>query len=82
MQEKKLLYPNLSAELARSNQSVRALAEYLEMTNQNLYSKLRGASLLSEKDMKGIQRFFIEKAGGTFTMDYLFSNEPISNGGN
>lgn len=82
MQEKKLLYPNLSAELARSNQSVRVLAEYLEMTNQNLYSKLRGDSLLSERDMKGIQRFFIEKAGGTFTMDYLFSNEPISNGGN
>lgn len=82
MQEKKLLYPNLSAELARSNQSVRALAEYLKMTNQNLYSKLRGDSLLSERDMKGIQRFFIEKAGGTFTMDYLFSNEPLTNGGN
>lgn len=82
MQAKKLLYPNLSAELARSNQSVRALAEYLEMTNQNLYSKLRGASLLSEKDMKNIQRFFIEKAGGTFTMDYLFSNEPLTNGDN
>lgn len=82
MQEKKLLYPNLSAELARSNQSVRALAEYLEMTNQNLYSKLRGASLLSEKDMKGIQRFFIEKAGGTFTMDYLFNNKPLTNDGN
>ena len=82
MHKKKLLYPNLSAELARRNPSVRALAEYLEMTNQNLYSKLRGASLLSEKDMKGIQRFFIEKAGGTFTMDYLFSNEPLNNGGN
>lgn len=82
MQEKKLLYPNLSAELARSNQSVRALADYLGMTSQNLYSKLRGASSLSEKDMKAIQNFFIVKAGGTFTMDYLFSNEPISNGGN
>nr|DAW56159.1 MAG TPA: C2 repressor [Caudoviricetes sp.] len=82
MQDKKLLYPNLSAELARNNQSVRALSDYLGMTSQNLYSKLRGASSLSEKDMKAIQRFFIVKAGGVFTMDYLFSNEPISNGGN
>lgn len=82
MQEKKLLYPNLNAELARNNYSVRVLADYLGMTTQNLYSKLRGASLLSEKDMKGIQRFFLETVGGAFSMDYLFSNEPISNGGN
>ena len=82
MQEKKPLYPNLMAELARGNANVKALADYLEMTTQNLYAKLRGAGSLSEKDMKGIQRFFIEKAGGTFTMDYLFSNEPLNNGGN
>ena len=82
MQEKKLLYPNLSAELARGNYSIRVLADYLGMTTQNLYSKLRGASSLSEKDMKGIQRFFLETVGGAFSMDYLFNNKPISNGGN
>lgn len=82
MQERKLLYPNLSAELARSNYSVRELADALNMTNQNLYGKLRGAVNLTEKDMKDIQKFFIENVGGAFSLDYLFSNEPYINGNN
>lgn len=74
MQKRKLLYPNVHAELARSGLTVPTLAEYMGMTAQNLYNKLKGTTTLSAGDMKLIQEFFIEKGGGTFTLDYLFSN--------
>lgn len=74
MQRKTVLYPNLFAELARKGLSVTMLADFMGMTSQNLYGKLRGATVLTEKDMKAIQEFFIAKGGGAFTLDYLFSN--------
>ncbi len=75
----KILYPNLLAELARNGASVRDLAHYLGMTNQNLYSKLRGNTSINEKDMRDIQKYFKDINGGYFSIDYLFSNEPIIN---
>lgn len=73
MQQKKtLLYPNLHAELVRIGKTVTDLADYLNMTSQNLYAKLRGARVLSIKDMKAIREFFIASGGGAFTLDYLF----------
>lgn len=74
MQRKKLVYPNIRAELARSGLTVPMLADYMGMTSQNLYNKLRGATSVSEGDMKKIQEFFIESGGGAFTLDYLFTN--------
>jgi len=74
MQKKTLLYPNIYAELARSGLTVAMLADYMGMTAQNLYGKLKGATAVTEKDMKAIQEFFKAKGGGAFTLDYLFSN--------
>ena len=69
---KKLLYPNIYAELARLGLSVSQLADYMGMTSQNLYSKLRGETAINERDMKTIQEFF-KANGGAFTLDYLFT---------
>ena len=73
MQKKNLLYPNIYAELARCGYSVAVLAEYMGMTHQNLYGKLKGNIAITEKDMKAIQKFFEVKGGGAFTLDYLFA---------
>lgn len=74
MQKKTLLYPNIYAELARNGLTVATLADFMGMTAQNLYGKLRGNITLTEKDMKAIQEFFKAKGGGAFTLDYLFNN--------
>lgn len=75
MQRKTLLYPNIHAELARSGLTVAMLADYMGMTAQNLYGKLKGNTTVNEKDMKAIQEFFKAKGGGAFTLDYLFAND-------
>ena len=49
MQKKTLLYPNIHAELARSGLTVAMLADYMGMTAQNLYGKLKGATAVTEK---------------------------------
>ena len=74
MQKKTLLYPNIRAELARSGLTVAMLADYMGMTAQNLYSKLKGATAVTKKDMKAIQELFRVKGGGDFTLDYLFKD--------
>ena len=72
--KKVILYPNLNAELARIGASISDLAEYMDMTSQNLYNKVNGKTTISVKDMKAVQSFFIAKGGGAFTLDYLFKN--------
>lgn len=74
MRKKTLLYPNIRAELARNGLTVSMLADYTGMTSQNVYNKLNGKTAITEKDMKDLQEFFKAKGGGTFTLDYLFSN--------
>lgn len=71
--KKKLLYPNIYAELARSGLTVAILAEFMGMSAQNVYKKLRGATAITEKDMKAVQNFFEVKECGAFTLDYLFT---------
>lgn len=70
---KKLLYPNINAELARSGLNVIMLADFMGMSAQNLYKKLNGAINITEKDMNAIQNFFEVKECGAFTLDYLFT---------
>ena len=72
---KKLLYPNINAEFARSGLTVVMLAEFMGMSAQNLYKKLNGAINITEKDMKAIQNFFEVKECGVFTLDYLFTTK-------
>ena len=71
---KNLQYPNIRAELVRKGLTVQMLADFMGMTSQNLYGKLRGAIMLTEKDMRQIQEFFKANGGVAFTLDYLFSN--------
>ena len=74
MREKTLLYPNIRAELARSGLTIAMLADFMGMTTQNIYNKLNGKTAVNQKDMLAIQEFFRVKAGGTFTLDYLFKS--------
>lgn len=74
MKRKTILYPNINAELARYGLTVAGLAEFMGMTAQNLYGKLKGNTAVTEKDMKAIQEFFKAKGGGAFTLDYLFKS--------
>ena len=74
MRKKTILYPNIHAELARNGLTVSMLADYMGKTSQSVYNKLSGKTAITEKDMKDLQEFFKAKGGGTFTLDYLFSN--------
>lgn len=68
-------YPNVKAELARYDSNTAELADYLNMSRQNVNGKLNGSVTLNAKDMILIREFFLVKYGGAFTLDYLFSNE-------
>jgi hypothetical protein len=50
------------------------LADYMNMTPQNVYNKLNGKTAVTQQDMKAIQTFLRVKGGGTFTLDYLFKS--------
>ena len=67
-------FPTIRAELARSKKSAADLADFLGTSRQNVYNKLNGKSAFKLKDMEMIQNFFKEKAGGDFTLDYLFKS--------
>lgn len=69
---KKSKYPNILAELSRNGLTIGELADYLGQTRQNVYKKLNGQITINLKDMQKIQNFF-ESYGGTFTLDYLFT---------
>lgn len=72
MKTGKTYYPNIRAELARLGLSTADLAEFMNMTRQNVQNKLNGKTSINEKDMKAIQEFFIANGGGAMTLDYLF----------
>ena len=67
-------YPNIDAELARNGLTAAMLADFMGMTRQNVYNKLNGKAAVTLKDMEQVQEFFRVKAGGTFTLDYLFNS--------
>lgn len=74
MEEKKRLYPNLRAELARNGLNIKDLAEKLGMTHQNAYNKINGKIVFNEKDMRTIQEYLKAVSGNTYTLDYLFES--------
>lgn len=75
MEQKKVLYPNIKAELSRAGLNAAMLAEFMGLTRQALYNKLSGKVCFRLKEMKLVQDFFIAKGCGNFTLDYLFSYE-------
>lgn len=73
MGNKKVLYPNLLAELARQSISVAKLAELLGMSRTNLYNKLYGITNFTLKDITAIQDILkAADSNGDYTLDYLF----------
>lgn len=76
MREKTLLYPNLRAELSRNGLNTGELADYMGISRQSLYYKLKGAVQFNERDMKAVQEFFKAKGGGALTLDYIFKSNP------
>lgn len=75
MREKTVVYPNVYAELARAGLNVAMMADYMGVTRQAIYNKMGGKAGVTLKDMEQIQKFFIAKGCGTFTLDYLFEND-------
>lgn len=68
-------FKNFDAELARNGLNVGDVADYMGKTKQTIYGKMSGKIAITQDEMKSIQNFFSEKAGGTFTLDYLFATE-------
>lgn len=68
-------FKNFDAELARNGLSVGDVAAYMDRTKQTVYAKLNGSVSVTFEDMKIMQKFFSEKTGGSFTLDYLFATD-------
>ena len=66
------MYPNIKAELARHDLTVKDLAEALEITTQSMYNKLSGKYDFSLSELTAIKRFFEMRTGEKFTLEYLF----------
>ncbi len=74
MASKKVLYPNLVAEMARQGLTVTKLAKMLGMSRTNLYNKLYGIINFTLKDITAIQEILkVADSNGDYTLDYLFS---------
>ena len=68
-------FKNFDAELARSGLKVGDLADYMGKTKQTIYNKLSGKVPITQDEMKSVQKFFSERTGGSYTLDYLFETE-------
>lgn len=79
MASKKVLYPNLVAELARLGLTMTKLAELLGMSRTNLYNKVCGITNFTLKDITAIQEILkAADSNGDYTLDYLFSKAEIT----
>lgn len=73
MGTKKLLYPNLAAELARLGITYVSLAKMLGISRPALYKKLDGSTNFTLKDITAIQEILkAADSNGDYTLDYLF----------
>ena len=73
MGNKKVLYPNLMAEIARQGLTISSLAERIGMTRANLAYKLNGQYKITLKDIRSIQEALKPNdKNGDYSLDYLF----------
>lgn len=71
---KKVIYPNLMAELARQGLSVAALAAKMGITRANLAYKINGKYNFTLKDITLIQEILRNNDDKSdYTLDYLFT---------
>ena len=65
------MFPNLNAEMARKNMTIKALSELTGINYETLKNKCSGIT-----EFKRIEMFLIKKkAFSELTIDYLFSTE-------
>lgn len=67
------MFPNLLAEMARHYITMKMLAEATGIGYETLKDRMSGVSEFRRSEMVAIKQVFPE-----FTMDYLFSKEPIT----
>lgn len=71
------MFPNLQAEITRLNVDKEKLAEVIGVSLSNLYARLNGSQKLSLADARKLRDYINREYGTAFTIDYLFSSEPV-----
>lgn len=71
------MFHNLNAEMARFNVDKPKLAEILNLALPTLYARL-SSGLFTCAEACIIRDYFNNNFGTNFTMDYLFSLEPVA----
>ncbi len=69
---KKVIYPNLIAELSRNGITYTSLAKALGISRAAMYKKLDGVTNFTLKDITTIQEVINANSNGGYTLDYLF----------
>lgn len=73
MAQRKVIYPNLNAEIARSGLTIQMIADNLNISRNALYNKMRGINDFTLKDVTALQKILkCCGSGGDYTLDYLF----------
>jgi hypothetical protein len=71
------MFDNLNAEMARFKVDKPTLAEILKIALPTLYEKL-STGRITCLEARTIRDYFNENFGTNFTIDYLFSLEPVA----
>lgn len=74
MDAKKVIYPNLVAELSRNGITYTSVAKSLGISRTAMYKKLDGTTNFTLKDITTIKEILkVADSNGDYTLDYLFS---------
>ena len=74
--ERKILFPNLIAELAKQGMSIATLAGKMGISSTALYAKVKGSTQFTLKDINTITTILSE-GGENVTMERLFKNVEV-----
>lgn len=79
MKTKKILYPNLVAELSRNGITFTSVAKELGVSRAAIYKKLDGTTNFTLKDITTIQELIkLADSNGDYTLDYLFYRADVT----
>lgn len=72
------MFPNLKSEMTRFDVSVDNLSVVLGRDPVNIRARLKGETALTYGEAVKIRDYFNSTFGTKFTIDYLFSEKPIT----